>query len=135
MQQLDHQTRGRVMLGMGPGQLPSDAFMLGVDPATQRRRMNEAIEVIAALFRGETVTRKTDWFELNEGRLQLPPYQHPHLELAVASAISPSGARAAGQNGLGLLSVAASTTEGWSAPEALGRVRGEGARARQDGLA
>jgi len=113
MLQLDHQTRGRVMLGMGPGQLPSDAFMLGVDVATQRRRMNEAIEVICALFRGETVTRKSDWFELNEGRLQLPNYSYPHLELAVASAISPSGARAAGQNGIGLLSVAASTTEGF----------------------
>ena len=27
--QLDHQTRGRVMFGVGPGQLPSDAHMLG----------------------------------------------------------------------------------------------------------
>ncbi len=113
MQQLDHQTRGRAMLGMGPGQLPSDAFMLGVDVSQQRRRMNEAVEVIAALLRGETVTRKSDWFELNEGRLQLPPFSHPHLELAVASAISPSGARAAGANGTALLSVAASTTEGF----------------------
>src|SRR5947209_2922216 len=30
--QLDHQTRGRVMLGVGPGLLPSDAMMLGIDP-------------------------------------------------------------------------------------------------------
>ncbi len=113
MLQLDHQTRGRAMLGMGPGQLPSDAFMLGVDVSQQRRRMNEAIEVIAALLRGATVTHKSDWFSLNEGRLQLPPFSHPHLEMAVASAFSPSGARAAGTNGLGLLSVAASTAEGF----------------------
>ena len=37
MQQLDHQTRGRVMFGVGPGALPSDAVMLGIDPATPAR--------------------------------------------------------------------------------------------------
>jgi limonene 1,2-monooxygenase len=36
--QLDHQTRGRVMFGVGPGLLPSDAFQLGVDPSTLWRR-------------------------------------------------------------------------------------------------
>ena len=30
---LDHLTRGRVMLGCGPGALPSDAFMMGI-PST-----------------------------------------------------------------------------------------------------
>src|SRR3954465_8601708 len=33
--QLDHQTRGRVMFGVGPGALPSDAFMMGIDVAKQ----------------------------------------------------------------------------------------------------
>ena len=31
--QLDHMTRGRVMFGVGPGALPSDAYMMGIDPA------------------------------------------------------------------------------------------------------
>jgi limonene 1,2-monooxygenase len=108
MVQLDHQTRGRVMLGVGPGQLPTDAFMLGVEVAEQRRMMNESLEVILALLRGETVTRKTDWFDLRDARLQLPPYSDPMLEVAVAGAISPTGARAAGTHGIGLLSLAAS---------------------------
>ena len=43
--QLDHLTRGRVMLGVGPGALPSDAAMLGIDPAVQRHRMEEALEM------------------------------------------------------------------------------------------
>src|SRR2546423_13714584 len=43
--QLDHQTRGRVMLGVGPGLLPSDAMMLGINPMTQRDRMLEGIQV------------------------------------------------------------------------------------------
>jgi len=111
--QLDHQTRGRVMLGMGPGQLVTDAFMLGIDAEQQRRMMLEAIEVIEPLLRGETVTRKTDWFELNEAQVQLPPVQYPRPEMAVASAISPSGSRAAGTHGLGLLSLAASGPDGF----------------------
>jgi limonene 1,2-monooxygenase len=108
MLQLDHQTRGRAMLGVGPGQLPTDAFMLGIEVSEQRRMMNESLEVILALLRGETVTRKTDWFDLREARLQLPPYSDPMLEVAVAGAISPTGARAAGTHGIGLLSLAAS---------------------------
>ena len=34
--QLDHMTRGRTMLGCGPGALPSDAYMMGIEPTTQR---------------------------------------------------------------------------------------------------
>src|SRR5579862_891141 len=34
--QLDHQTRGRIMFGVGPGQLPGDAYMLGISPLEQR---------------------------------------------------------------------------------------------------
>jgi len=108
MLQLDHQTRGRAMLGVGPGQLPTDAFMFGIEVAQQRRMMNESLEVILALLRGETVTKKTDWFDLRDARLQLPPYSDPMLEVAVAGAISPTGARAAGTHGVGLLSLAAS---------------------------
>jgi len=37
--QLDHQTRGRVMFGFGPGLLASDAHMLGVEPEETRRRI------------------------------------------------------------------------------------------------
>jgi limonene 1,2-monooxygenase len=108
MVQLDHQTRGRAMLGVGPGQLPTDAFMLGVEVAQQRRMMNESLAVILALLRGETVTHESDWFTLRDARLQLPPYSDPMLEVAVAGAISPTGARAAGTHGIGLLSLAAS---------------------------
>src|SRR5512146_3306291 len=40
--QLDHLTRGRVMFGVGPGLLPSDAAMLGIEVSKQRDRMVEA---------------------------------------------------------------------------------------------
>src|SRR5882724_12657227 len=83
MVQLDHLTRGRAMFGVGPGLLPSDAMMLGIDPRRQRDMMAESFEVIMRLLRGEVVTRKTDWFELRDARLQLAPYSRPHMEVAV----------------------------------------------------
>jgi limonene 1,2-monooxygenase len=107
MVQLDHMTRGRAMLGVGPGALTSDAYMMGIQAETQRPRMAESLEAIMALFRGETVTMKTDWFTLQEARLQLAPYSYPHMEVAVASTFSPAGPVAAGTNGVGVLSVSA----------------------------
>ena len=95
--QLDHMTRGRAMLGCGPGALTSDAYMLGIEPATQRPRMLESLEAIMALLRmEEPVTRKTDWFEMRDARLHMAPYSDPHFEIAVASTITPFGMIAAG---------------------------------------
>ena len=51
---LDHLTRGRVMFGVGPGALPSDAFMMGIDPANQRDMMEESLEAILLLLDGES---------------------------------------------------------------------------------
>jgi limonene 1,2-monooxygenase len=113
--QLDHQTRGRVMFGVGPGALPSDAFMMGIDVLRQRDMMDEAIGVLVPLLRGEVVSHEGDWFTLREARLQLAPYTRPHLEICVASQISPAGARAAGKHGLGLLSIGATTSGGFNA--------------------
>ena len=112
--QLDHQTRGRLIFGVGPGQLIADAYMMGVDPQRLRERMGESLDVLVKLLRGETVTAKTDWFTLQEARMHILPYQS-ELEIAVASAISPSGARLAGQYGAAMLSVAASSPQGFKA--------------------
>src|SRR5689334_21774600 len=111
--QLDHMTRGRVMFGVGPGLLPGDASMLGVEVAKQRDRMLEALDVILRLFRGETVTEKTEWYDLREARCQLRPYSYPMPEVAVASSITPSGGKAAGKYGLGMLCVAATVSKGY----------------------
>jgi limonene 1,2-monooxygenase len=113
--QLDHVTRGRVMLGMGPGSLPSDAIMMGVDVAKQRDMMDQAMEAIIPLLRGETVTQKTDWFTLQNARLQMTPFSRPSVEMAVASQVSPTGARAAGKHGIGLLSIGATNAGGFNA--------------------
>jgi len=113
--QLDHQTRGRVMFGVGPGLLPSDAFSMGIDPSTQRDRMVEAIEVIMRLWSGERVTLKSDWFNLVDATCQLRPYTWPHPEIAVASSVTPSGGKLAGRHGFGMLCVAATQMGGYDA--------------------
>ena len=113
--QLDHMTRGRTMFGVGPGALVSDAMAMGIDPARQRDMMDEALGVIVRLLRGETVDHKSDWFTLKDARLQMTPYSRPHIEIAVASQVSPTGARAAGRHGLGLLSLGATSTGGFNA--------------------
>src|SRR5882762_10257690 len=46
--QLDHMTRGRAMLGVGPGALVSDAYMMGLEPVNQRPRMDESLDAIMA---------------------------------------------------------------------------------------
>ena len=102
---LDHLTRGRMMFGAGPGQLTSDASMLGIDPMHQRPMMERSLDVMMRLFRGETVTEKADWFTCDEAVLQIKPYSD--FDIVVASSMSPSGSKLAGRYGTGLLSIAA----------------------------
>jgi limonene 1,2-monooxygenase len=109
---LDHLTRGRTMLGVGPGQLTSDAHMLGIPADRQRPRMEETLDAMMALLRGETVTMETEGFVLRDARLQLRPYSDPCFDITVAASFSPTGARAAGKHGVGLLSIAATVKQG-----------------------
>nr|WP_272887055.1 LLM class flavin-dependent oxidoreductase [Phenylobacterium aquaticum] len=113
--QLDHMTRGRVMFGVGPGALVSDAFMMGIPAAKQRDRMDEALDALVKLLNGEVVTEKTEWYELSNARLQMTPFSRPSVEIAVASQVSPTGARAAGKHGASLLSLGATSTAGFNA--------------------
>src|SRR5580658_2197287 len=128
--QLDHMTRGRVMFGVGPGLLPSDAFMLGIDVAQQRDRMMQGLDVVLRLMRGETVTEKTEWYDLRGARCQLLPYTQPMPEVAVASSVTPSGGKAAGKYGLGMLCVAATVAQGYDALDVNWRVANEVAAKR-----
>src|SRR5580692_12412723 len=73
---LDLLSRGRAMLGVGPGALPSDAYMLGIDPNTQRERMDEGLGAIMRLLNeDEPVTIKGSFFQLNDAALQIRPLQ------------------------------------------------------------
>jgi limonene 1,2-monooxygenase len=103
---LDHLTRGRAMLGVGPGALASDAYMFGINPARQRAMMDESLGIILRLFtETEPITYKSDWFELRDALLQLRPYQYPYMPVAVASVQSPAGVQVAGKYGAAVISL------------------------------
>ena len=106
--QLDHMTRGRSMLGCGPGALISDAYMLNIEPSKQRIMMDQSLDAIMQLLKCEApVTMKTDWFEMRDARLHLAPYSDPCFTIAVASTMTPAGMQVAGKHGLGVLSLGA----------------------------
>lgn len=111
--QLDLQTRGRLIVGTGPGKIPLDAHMMGINPIDQRRMQGEALEAVLRLLRGEVVNMETDWFTLRDARAQLPTYDPAGIEVATASTISPNGSVLAGTHGLSLLSLAASSPTGF----------------------
>ncbi|MBY0392388.1 MAG: LLM class flavin-dependent oxidoreductase [Novosphingobium sp.] len=130
--QLDHMTRGRVMLGMGPGSLASDAKMMGIPVSKQRDMMDEGIDVLVRLLRGETVTAKTDWFTLDNARIHMTPYSRPGIEMIAASTVSPTGSRAAGRNGIGMLSFGATSggafdalSANWNIAEDVAKASGQ----------
>ena len=112
--QLDHMTQGRVIFGTGPGALPSDAKMLRIDPMNLRDMQDEALGVIIRLLQGERVTHETDWFRMDDAALQILPFQE-RLPMATASTLSPSGMRLAGKYGIGVLSIATTSSEGLAA--------------------
>jgi len=128
MMQLDYQTRGRAMFGVGPGSLVYDAVKMGLEAKDQRRKLDEALDVIVALMQGGVVTKKTDWFDLREAGLQYKSYTLPMMEMAVASNRSPTGALAAGRYGIGMLSIGGTSDDSLKAHAANWGVYEEAAR-------
>jgi limonene 1,2-monooxygenase len=113
---LDHLTRGRFMLGLGPGSLPTDALMVGLDQSQTRDLLAEGVDIIMRLLRSDDpVTFQNDRWDLRDARLHLRPYSDPLFEVAVAAVASPIGPQLAGRHGIGLLSVGATQAAGFDA--------------------
>ena len=109
---LDHLTKGRFMLGLGPGALPTDAVMIGLDQSQTRQLLEEGTDVVMQLLRtDEPVTFENARWTLNQARLHLRPYSE--IDVAIAAVASPSGPRLAGKYGLGLLSIGATQAAGF----------------------
>jgi limonene 1,2-monooxygenase len=112
--QLDHMTKGRFMLGLGPGALPSDAAMIGLDMPQTRELLEDAVDIITRLMTSdEPVNFENARWTLRNARLHLRPYSDPHPEIVIAAVASPSGPRLAGRYGHGLLSIGATTAAGF----------------------
>jgi limonene 1,2-monooxygenase len=114
--QLDHMTRGRIMFGAGPGSLPTDAAMIGIEQSETRDLLEQGFDIIMRLLTSEEpVTFKNSRWDLREAQLHLRPYSNPLFDCAVAAVVSPSGPRLAGKHGVGLLSLGATQSAGFDA--------------------
>ncbi|WP_236865800.1 LLM class flavin-dependent oxidoreductase [Brevibacterium daeguense] len=109
---LDHLTRGRFILGLGPGALPQDATMIGLEIEEQRGALEEDTDVLMRLLAGEAVTADTPRYRLRNAQTQYSPF-NDELEVAVAAISSPTGPRIAGKHGLSLLSIGATAKAGF----------------------
>jgi alkanesulfonate monooxygenase SsuD/methylene tetrahydromethanopterin reductase-like flavin-dependent oxidoreductase (luciferase family) len=114
--QFDHMSRGRFMLGIGPGGLISDFELFGVtDLAVRTRKVMEAVRLIRHVWSHDPPYRLAGEFrtlelanaimpELGVGYLP-KPFQAggPPISISLASPFSPS-ARTAAQEGWGIIS-------------------------------
>ena len=90
---LDEISGGRAILGIGAG--ISGFAELGIDHRKPARAIREAIELVRALLRGETVDYLGEVIAFNHGRLSFPPLR-PEIPIYVASN-GPLGQRVAAE--------------------------------------
>ena len=82
---LDHLSRGRLMVGLGPGLLPTDFRYWGATTSLNRERIHEQIEILKKLLHGnEPVTHHGTHYDLDDAWLQLRPYQS-RLPIAITT--------------------------------------------------
>ncbi|MCT7658430.1 LLM class flavin-dependent oxidoreductase [Mycobacterium deserti] len=98
---LDHLTRGRTILGIGPGEREGNE-PYGVEWSKPVARFEEAMATIRALWssKGELVNRDSPFFPLRNALFDLPPYKGRWPDVWVA-AHGPRMLRAAGRYGDG----------------------------------
>lgn len=82
---VDNLSAGRVLMGTGLG-VPVEHQLFGLDDelSSLARRYDEALEVMAALWSGETVDHDGEFFTLREARLPVLPAQHPRIPILPA---------------------------------------------------
>ncbi|WP_456698615.1 LLM class flavin-dependent oxidoreductase [Aeromicrobium sp. P5_D10] len=110
---LDHLTRGRFMLGIGPGSLATDGDMLGLDVSQLRNYLQEDFPILMRLLRtDDLISIDTGRYRLVDARVQLDPYSD--FDIAVTSVFTPSGPMLAGRFGIGLLQLSGLTPDSLS---------------------
>jgi len=73
---LDHASGGRFELGLGWGSVPSELHTFGIgspEPGARIGRMKESLEIMRALWRGETLDYEGEHFQLQSAQQQPGP--------------------------------------------------------------
>lgn len=101
---VSHFAPGRTYLGLGTGEALNEYAATGLWPSYTERaeRMEEAIELIRALWSGEDVTYDGKYYQTHKARLYTPPTQPIPIYI---SSLVPASAQFAGKYGDGLFTV------------------------------
>ena len=115
---------GRFFLGVGTGENLNEHVIGAKWPPyeTRAEMLEEAVEIIRALWTGETVDRKGGYFTVENARLYTLPEEPPPI---VVAAGAPKAAELAGRIGDGLINFAADAkiVEAFDAEGSPGRPR------------
>jgi len=102
---LDHLTKGRAILGIGPSTLVSDKRLFAIPEGQHTPMMYEAAEIIVRLLESEEpISHKGEFWQFEDMRLQLRSYQRPRLQLAIATGGTPKTLELIGRHGMQLWS-------------------------------
>ena len=129
---LDHLTRGRAILGVGPCALVTDKKLFGLPNEKLYPMLAESVDIIVRLLESpEPIDYEGRFWSFKQMRLQLRSYQQPRMPLAIASSGNPVSLELAGKHGMLLLSPAGknvrnnqSKAEQWNKVEAIAAQHG-----------
>lgn len=101
---LDHLTRGRAILGVGPCNLATDKKLFSITDDRLYPMMYEAIDVIVRLLESsEPFSHRGEFWSFEDLRLQLLSYQQPRMPLAIATSGTKANLELVGRHGMLLL--------------------------------
>ncbi|MCZ6638054.1 MAG: LLM class flavin-dependent oxidoreductase [Alphaproteobacteria bacterium] len=104
---LDHLTRGRAILGVGPCSLVTDKMLFNMENEALYPMLHEAIEVIVRLLESdEPISHHGAYWNFDDMRLQLRSFQRPRMPLAMPSAATPANLEIIGKHDMIWLSPA-----------------------------
>lgn len=104
---LDHLTRGRAILGVGPCALVTDKNLFGLPNEKLYPMMAESVDIIVRLLESpEPIDYDGKFWKIRQMRLQLRSYQQPRMPLAIASSGNAVSLELAGKHGMLFLSPA-----------------------------
>jgi alkanesulfonate monooxygenase SsuD/methylene tetrahydromethanopterin reductase-like flavin-dependent oxidoreductase (luciferase family) len=83
---VDRLSGGRVVLGVGLGEPPEEYTAYGedADPRAVAAKLDEALEVIARMWSGETFSHHGDHFTVEDAQFLPPPLQQPRIPVWAA---------------------------------------------------
>ena len=110
---LDHLTRGRLVMGVGPGVLATDLMLFGLSVDQVRPMSNESLDIIIKLLEADgPITYEGKYWQLRDMEIQVKSYQQPRLPIAMASSGSTNSLQQAGTYGLPVWSLVNSAIAG-----------------------